>query len=256
MSAGADLAAFLLWPLLAGVAALASHVPLGRVVLARGIVFVDLAIAQVAGFGALVGHMAGVDSVRGATQLCAVSFALAAALALAWTDRRVPRLQEALIGTLFVGTASLALLLIATDAHGAGHLRDLLVGQILFAGPADLVPLVAAALLVAFALARGWLARGGIGFYVAFALAVTASVQVIGVYVVFATLIAPALAASAFTERRAAPMAITSGIAGYLAGVSASVWGDWPTGPCIVLALIATTAAFALVGRAGAARED
>ena len=83
-------------PLAAGLLVLATHIPLGRRVLARGIVFLDLAIAQFAGLGVIVAHVADCDSGWG-TQLVAFAAALAGAALLAWSDRRWPQRQEALI---------------------------------------------------------------------------------------------------------------------------------------------------------------
>src|SRR4029450_8102524 len=101
---------------------------------------------------------------------------------------------EAVIGVTFVLGATGSILLLASNVHGSEHLRDLLVGQILWAQPARLV-WAAAVYAVTPALwfgAREWM--GQVGFYVLFAVAVTVSVQLVGLYLVFATLIVPPLA--------------------------------------------------------------
>src|ERR1700730_15255475 len=93
----------ILWPaLIAGVLVALSHVPLGQQVLTRGIVFIDLAIAQVRGVGAIGAHYFGVDLQGWVPQAAAVVAALLGALLLTYTERKRPDVQEALIGVLFV----------------------------------------------------------------------------------------------------------------------------------------------------------
>jgi zinc/manganese transport system permease protein len=239
---------FLLVPFAAGLLVLATHVPLGRVVLDRGIVFVDLAVAQVAGLGALAAHGIGWDGTIG-VQALALAAALAAAGLLTLTERWMGSLQEAAIGALFVGAASLELVLLAFDSQGADHLRDLLAGQVLWVTPAQLCPLaLLAAILLALARWTDAL-RSRLVFYAAFAVCITASVQVIGLYLVFASLIAPALGARAFARRHELPAGYVIGAAGYALGLGASAITDAPTGPAIVLALIVAAATGALIAK-------
>src|SRR5262249_30890118 len=146
-----DTAAFnILWPaLLAGLLVTATHVPLGMQVLRRGIVFIDLAVAQMAGLGVIVADRLGLEPQGAAVQVAALGAALAGALLLNWTDKRWPEVQEAVIGVSFIVAANAAILLLATNPHGAENLKDLLVGQILWADPARLgiVAVVYAAIL-------------------------------------------------------------------------------------------------------------
>ena len=120
----------------AGLLVLGTHVPLGIEVLRRGIIFIDLAIAQMAGLGALAGILFLPRAEEGgasvAVQACSLVAALAGAALLTWTERRHPDIQEALIGCLFVLSASVALLLIGQNPHGGEHIKDLLAGQILW----------------------------------------------------------------------------------------------------------------------------
>jgi len=187
----------ILWPaFIAGLLVTATHVPLGMQVLARGIVFIDLAVAQIAGVGVILADSFGWQPQGVAVQVAALSAALAGALLLTWTERRWPEVQEAIIGVVFVLASSFALLLLASNARGGEHLKDLLLGQILWVSPErlPLQVLIAAAIL---ALWYGLGARvGRAGFYVLFACAVTASVQLVGLYLVFATLVITALANS------------------------------------------------------------
>ncbi|MEO8132539.1 MAG: metal ABC transporter permease, partial [Betaproteobacteria bacterium] len=111
---------------LAGLLVLATHVPLGAQVLQRGIVFIDLAIAQIAALGVIVASMFQSDAHGWVVQVAAAIAALGGALLLTWTERRWPKVQEAQIGTLFVLAATGGILLLAHNPHGGEHLRDLL----------------------------------------------------------------------------------------------------------------------------------
>lgn len=218
----------------AGLIVLATHVPLGKQVLARGIIFIDLAIAQIAGMGVILAQYLGIAEHGYGVQVAAAISALAGAGLLAWTDRRWPEYQEPLIGTLFVLAATGSLLLLANNPQGGEHLKDLLVGQILWVSFAQLIP---AALLSAVLLAFMWWRRGrlaGLVFYILFALAITTSVQLVGVYLVFASLIVPALATAGLSGKWHLPVAYAIGIAGYVLGLCFSAVLDLPSGALIV----------------------
>ena len=119
----------------AGLLVTATHVPLGTQVLARGIVFIDLAIAQIAGCGVLFADQLGFEAEGAAVQIAALAAALGGALLLTWTERVFADVQEAVIGVVFVLAATGSVLLLSSNVHGGEHLRDLLVGQILWAQP-------------------------------------------------------------------------------------------------------------------------
>ena len=228
--------------MIAGLLVLATHVPLGMQVLDRGIVFIDLAIAQIAGCGVLVADRFGFEAEGIAVQVAALAAALAGALLLTWTEKIWPDVQEAVIGVVFVLGATGSVLLLASNPHGSEHLRDLLVGQILWAQPLRLA-WAAVVYAVILALWFGMRERiGRIGFYVLFALAVTVSVQLVGLYLVFATLIVPPLATRRLVRHRlAASWAI--GAAGYAVGLALSTALDLPSGPVIVWTLVAVALA-------------
>ena len=221
----------------AGLLVTATHVPLGMQVLARGIVFIDLAIAQIAGCGVLLADQLGFEPEGAAVQIGALSAALAGALLLTWTERLWPDVQEAVIGVTFVLGATGSVLL-ASNVHGSEHLRDLLVGQILWAAPARLLwtAAVSALILVLWFGVRERL--GQIGFYALFAVAVTVSVHLVGLYLVFATLIVPPLATRRMTRKRL-PTALALAVAGYAFGLLLSTALDLPAGPVIVWVLVA-----------------
>lgn len=224
----------LLYPaLLAGLLVLATHVPLGMRVLARGVIFADLAVAQMAGLGVIVAGVAGLESQPLALQGVAVASALCGAALLAWLERWPLAAREAGIGLVFVLAASAGILLMSRDVHAGEHLKDLLVGQILWVSHEQLlvVALLSAALLAVLRFVGERL--GHFGFYALFALAVTASVQLVGVYLVFASLIVPALATRSVMHRRM-PAAFAVGVGGYVLGLGLSVWQDLPAGAAIV----------------------
>jgi zinc/manganese transport system permease protein len=227
----------LLPALAAGLLVTATHVPLGMQVLARGIVFIDLAIAQIAGCGVLLADRMGFEAEGIAVQISAFAAALAGGLLLTWTERVWPDVQEAVIGVVFVLGATGGVLLLASNAHGSEHLRDLLVGQILWAQPQRLAwaGVVYAGVLAAWFLAANRIGR--VGFYALFAVAVTISVQLVGLYLVFATLIVPPLATRRMTRFRL-PASWAIGALGYAVGLVVSTLLDWPPGPVIVWTLV------------------
>lgn len=229
--------AILLAPFVAGLLVLATHVPLGAQVLKRGIVFIDLAIAQIAALGVIVAGLLDVAPGGWQVQLAAATAAVAGALLLTWTEKRWPEVQEAQIGVLFVLAATAGILLLAKNPHGGEHLRDLLAGQILWVGFAQLWMPAAITTLI-LALWFGWRERlPRLGFYLLFALAVTVSVQLVGVYLVFASLIVPALGVRQHPERRRLPLAYAIGLGGYALGLVLSSLFDLPSGALIVWCL-------------------
>ena len=229
---------------LASLLVLSTHVPLGTEVLRRGIIFIDLAIAQVAGLGVIAASATGWEAEGWLVQIVAVSAALLAAYILHWTDRRWPEIQEALIGISFVLAATAGIILLAGNPHGGEHLKELLVGQILWVNYDQLLPvaIVSGLVLVTWYWMRDRLQ--GFGFYALFAFAVTASVQLVGIYLVFACLIIPALATRHIARRGLRIVCgYGVGIAGCVAGLVISVSADLPAGAVIVWSL----AFFALI---------
>ncbi len=228
----------ILWPaLLAGVLVVISHVPLGQQVFARGIVFIDLAIAQVAGLGVIAASSFGMPVEGWSAQAAAGAAALAGAILLTWTERKRPEAQEALIGILFVLASAAQILLLANDPHGGENLKDLLSGQILWVSEAQLMR--TAILTAAFAgIWFLWRERiGRIGFYLLFAVMVTASVQMVGVYLVFTSLIVPAVATYRIAAKRQLVIGYLLGAASYVAGLALSVVTDLPSSAVIVWAM-------------------
>ena len=224
-------------PLVAGMLVLSTHVPLGRQVLKRGIIFIDLAIAQIAGLGVIAAASFGWPAGGWQMQLTTASTAILGSLLLYFMERRWPEIQEALIGVVFVLGACIGILLVSTSPHGSDTIKDLLAGQILWVGYEQLIPV---AVLYTLILAGCAIHQQlpSLAFYIAFALAVTASVQLVGVYLVFASLIVPALAIRRLPSRTALAVGYGLGAIAYAFGLSLSALFDLPSGPMVVCALV------------------
>ncbi|MEQ1600338.1 MAG: metal ABC transporter permease [Methylophilaceae bacterium] len=218
----------------AGLLVLATHVPLGQQVLQRGIVFIDLAVAQIAALGVIVADLIGWEAQGWAVQVAALLAALSGALLLTWTEKRWPEVQEALIGAIFVLAASAGILLLANNPHGGEHLKDLLAGQILWVSFNQLLPVAILTTLILLIWFRFKAQLGHASFYLLFALAVTASVQLLGVYLVFSSLIMPALAVRNWPPPLRLKAAYVIGALAYASGLLLSSIFDLPSGAVIV----------------------
>ena len=224
---------------LAGLLVLSTHVPLGREVLRRGIIFIDLAIAQIAGLGVIAAYGMGWDVDGWQVQAVAAGSAVSGAILLRWLEQHWHESLEAMIGVIFILAASTGILLLANNPHGGEHLRELLTGQILWVDVHHLIP-VAGLYAILLVLWFGLRSKSGsLMFYIIFALAVTASVQLVGVYLVFSSLIIPALATqNVQPQSRALALAYLVGAVAYALGLVVSSISDLPSGAIIVWALI------------------
>jgi len=242
----------LLFPFLACLVLTAIHVYLGLHVLARGVIFVDLALAQVAALGLTVAILAGHPPTSEGAYWYALAFAIAGAALLAAVrlrDERVPR--EAIIGIVYVVSAALAVIVVDRAPQGAEHIKQLLVGSILsvdereLAWIAVLYGLLGTVLwkmhrrmtAISFGQAPGSVAWDFV-FFGLFAIVVTSSVRIAGVLLVFSYLVVPAAIGALLASRVAARLAIgwTVGALVSAAGLGAAWAWDLPTGAAIVTA--------------------
>jgi zinc/manganese transport system permease protein len=237
----------LLWPpFLVALCLIGIHTYFGIQVLARKVIFVDLALAQIAALGATVAFMLGHPTQAPATYGYSLAFTLIAALLLAFTrtwSNRIP--QEALIGVIYVVAAAAAILLIDRAPQGAEHLKQILTGNILTSGLNELlgiVPLYLAIGLLHFALRHRLSVADGPSwlwefvFYATFGVVVTSSVALAGVLLVFSFLIIPAMIGVLYADTLARQLAlgwITGSLASAL-GLAASFAFDLPTGAAMV----------------------
>ena len=245
-----EMAAILAPPLVVGLMIALTHAPLGVEVLRRGIIFIDLAVAQIAGLGLVAAGTFLHAPSFWVLQAVALAAAVLAGLFFRKVETALPEQQEAIIGASFVLAASLAVLLLADHPHGGDEIRHLLSGETLFVSWGD----VAAAAPVYAAIAAAWFLRpdwrGGVGFYLIFAPAVTASVQLVGVYVVFASLILPALAAAGAARPYRAAM--LCGVVAVVGGLAVALLADAPAGPVLVAAYVAACVAWRAAQRLAA----
>jgi zinc/manganese transport system permease protein len=236
-----------LWPsFMVAVCLVGIHAYFGIQVLARKVIFVDLALAQIAALGATVAFMLGHPAHSPATYGYSLVFTLLAAVLLALTrswGTRVP--QEALIGVIYVVAAAAAILLIDRAPQGAEHLKQVLTGNILTSGfeeIAVIVPLYTAVGLLHWLLRDRLSGAGALVwefvFYASFGVVVTSSVAIAGVLLVFSFLIVPAAIGVMFASSLSRQLAI-GWIIGTLtsaAGLAASFAFDLPTGAAMVCA--------------------
>jgi zinc/manganese transport system permease protein len=251
-------------PALACAALVAIHAYFGLHVLKRQVIFVDLALAQVAALGSTAAFLLGHPPQSLAAHGYALIFTLIAAAVLASTRTWAGRIpQEAQIGVIYVVSAAAALLLVDRAPQGAEHIRQILTGNILTVGWEELrwaIPLYA---LVGLAYPRihvrdPWLAE--FAFYAAFGVVVTSSVALAGVLLVFAFLIIPAAIGMlhALTFRSQLLVAWGAGTVTAMVGLVISYVGDFSTGATLVctygfaLALAAVAQAFRVPHEKGA----
>lgn len=221
------------------------HSGLGIEVLRRGIIFIDLAIAQIAGLCVVLTALWLHEPSWIQTQIAAGIAALAAAAFFRWVEKVLPHEQEAIIGSCFILAASAVLLALADHPQGGEEIQHILSGQILFISWSQILaflPFYALAIAIWFGVPR---VRSGLGFFVLFALVVTASVQLVGVYVVFASLILPALAVNAMGAGKAV-VAIGASMLAVIAGTAASALHDLPAGPVLVFSFAVVTMVYRL----------
>jgi zinc/manganese transport system permease protein len=237
---------FLWQPFLVSVCLVGIHAYFGIQILARKIIFVDLALAQIAALGATVAFMLGHPAQSPATYAYSLVFTLVASVLLAFTRAwatRVP--QEALIGVIYVVAAAVAILLIDRAPQGAEHLKQILTGNILFAGIGELyaiLPLYAAVGLLHFLFRRQLTGSRSLGweflFFATFGVVVTSSVAIAGVLLVFSFLIVPAAIGAIFSRTLATQLTIgwAVGTLTSALGLAASFAFDLPTGAAMVCA--------------------
>lgn len=230
-----DLLATLIWPTIALAAGAALLAPLGVEVFRRGIVFVDLAIAQGAALAALVVQMRWHEAASAwAVTAAGVFGALVTAGCVRLLAARLDRGREAAIGLLYVAGASGGLLVSAHDPHGAAHFTQLLAADVLWADRVQAVTLVLLALVVLVMARRRRLGSRDEPFYVVLGLAVAPALMTLGLYAVFALLIAPALwAALPQSAQMTSVRVVLFAVVMSLGALALSVVLDWPSGATV-----------------------
>ena len=263
---------FLIVPFLACVLLVLIHGYFGQHVVSRKVIFVDLALAQLAALGISFAHLLGIDEMSALAYGVSFLFTVLGAVIFALTRNRSDRIpHEAIIGMTFVAATALATLVMSHLPQGAEHLEHILNGSILFLTPAGLKHALAiyAGVGVAAALLHKrfvqnsehyhddptWTQRfWDMAFYALFGVVVTSSVRIAGVLLVFTFLIIPSLFSLLFAEKFGKRFAIGSGmgITGSILGLALSVKFDWPSSAAIIIVM---TGVFAGVGIMNAFRK-
>ena len=260
----ADALTFLAAPLVMCLVIASIHVYLGMHILERGVIFVDLALAQLAALGATVAGVMEEEHPEAAhAHLAAFSFTVIGAIIFALAGHARERVsQEAIVGIVYAVASSAMVLVLSQAPHGAEHMKQMLVGSLLLVSWQDVGNVALAYVALGAAqiglrkrfLQMSWQPQAGVstlwdfGFYLLFGMVITVSVQVAGVLLVFSYLIVPAVITRLFSQRLMPRLIAGWGVAvlASLGGLACSWMWDLPTGAAIVVLfgfLIAATTA-------------
>ncbi len=267
----AELLSLMKWPLIASLILPWLLVYLGLHIVQRGVIFVDLALAQTAAFGTCMSMVVGYDVHDWQSYAFSLGFTFVGAVVLTFTrsrDQRVP--QEALIGIVYVVAAAAAILALSKSAGGKEELQRSLVGELLVVPPGEVMKtfgLFVGVGVVHFLFRRKFLsisadadraAAEGLNvrwwdfvFYMLFGLVVTSFVHIGGVLLVFTYLVVPAVCATYLVNSIGAKFAVGWGIATLSSVVSLAITAkeDLPIGAAIVCALGVALILVAIVSR-------
>ncbi len=264
----------MLWPIVACILLPGLLVYLGLHVVKRGIIFIDIAMAQMASLGICTAVLLRLDLQSWPTFAIALGFTLVGAAIFAVTGKRTGEVpQEAVIGIAYVVAAAAAVILLSRSAEGDEEIKSMLVGNILLVSPAEVLKTFALFagvslfhfftrkkfLLLSFhrdqALAAGMAVRlWDFLFYATFGLVVTSFVRIVGVLLVFTYLIVPAVCGVMLAKTFGKRLLLGCGLSiiGGIAGLWLSFYADLPSGAAIVCvfgALLILIGSFASVRR-------
>jgi zinc/manganese transport system permease protein len=252
---------FFQWAALAALVLAGIHAYLGFHIVRRGVLFVDLALAQMAALGVSLAVVLGREHDEVGSYLLALGMTLVGAGLFAWLRGRAKHAPlEAFIGIVFATAQALAFLLLEKTPSGAEHLKETLVGSLFTVAPRQIA--IVAALYAVVGLVHvvlrkpfmeitndpeGARIRGrkvfwwDFLFYATFGVVVTSAVQIAGVLLVFGLLVIPAVAGVLATSRAGLALAIGWGFAfvGSVVGLLLSVMLDLPAAPSILVTLTA-----------------
>jgi len=261
-------------PIVAALVILSIHAYLGLHVLGREVIFVDLAFAQIAALGTTVALLVGIEVGTTRSLLFALAFTLIGALIFSFTRMErsaVP--QEAIIGISYVVASAAVILLAGFTAEGAEHLQETLTGTLIWVDWGAIGKMAGVYAVVGalhYGLRHRFLAvtfqphtvpsvrLWDFLFYLSFGVVIAFSVEVAGVLMVFSALVIPGVIAFLFTNRFALALLIAwaAGTIAIVAGIGASFYWDFATGPLLVCAFGATLIVAALVRVALRVRPD
>ena len=247
----------LLLPFLACLILTGIHAYLGLHVVERGVIFVDLSLAQIAALGTTIAFLAGHDMHSQASYFYSLGFTILGAAVFSFSrfeKRKIP--QEAFIGIVYAVSAAATILIVDRSPEGAEHIKYILVGNLLAVTPSETAHMAVLYSLIGFlhwfwrkpiftvsvspenARAEGVSVRlWDFLFYSTFGIVVTSSVAVAGVLLVFTFLIVPSVSAMLFSDKVGTRLAIawTLGTVASFVGMAASYQLDTPTGATVVV---------------------
>ncbi|MBI4396828.1 MAG: metal ABC transporter permease [Elusimicrobia bacterium] len=266
-----DICQLLLWPSLACLVLTGIHAYLGLHVVERGVIFVDLSLAQVAALGTTIAFLSGFDLHGQGAYFFSLGFTLVGAALFALTRSRKMRIpQEAIIGIVYAVSSAAAILIMDRLPEGAEHIKHILVGNLLAVSPHEVIKMAVLYSLIGVlhwiwrkpflalstdpekALAEGYSIKlWDFLFYATFGFVVTSSVAIAGVLLVFSYLIVPSVTAILFSERIGVRLAIgwTMGTLVSLGGMYASYRLDAPTGATVICTFGMALAVLAIASR-------
>lgn len=254
-----DFISYMVWPFLACLVLAGIHCYLGLHVIERQVIFVDLALAQIAALGCAAALLAGFEHDGPHAYWLSLIFTVGGAAVFSlcrFRDQKIP--QEAVIGIVYAVAASAMVMFLSRSGEGDEHIREALVGNILLVQPTEIIKMLILYALVGLfhfvfrekfllisrrpseAYAQGWKVRfWDFLFYASFGLVVTSSVRIAGVLLVFSLLVIPAAAAILFAQTIRMRLILGWGIGatGSVLGMALSYFGDFPTGASVVCAL-------------------
>ena len=246
------------WPLIASLVMSPIHCLFGLHIVRRGVIFIDLAVAQMAALGMAIAVANGHEAMSAQSYWLALSFALGTAFVISLTRFRLGNVpHEAIIGIIFVLASALGIVVLEKSPHGPEEMRDILGGSIFLVQPGDVQhTAIAYGVILAVALfiwrsataislgerdaPAGWMrVMVDFVFYSLLAFVVASSVKIAGVLVVFTWLVMPPVAAFLWVSKMksAVLLSLPIGLAGTLVGMWVSYTYDWQTGPAIVVVL-------------------
>lgn len=263
---------YLMWqPFLACLILAGIHAYLGIHVIERGVIFVDLSLAQIAALGATVALLFGLDLHDSGTYWFSLTATFMGAIIFAFSRSRQGRIpQEAIIGIVYAVSAAAAVLMLSRTPEGDEHIRHMLVGNILLVDYHDILKMAILyggvglihwrfrKTLIQISTAPHQAYDAGIPvrrwdllFYLTFGLVVTSSVELAGVLLVFSFLIVPAVAAMFFCHSFFARLIFGWSFAAGVSfmGIAASYFFDLPTGATVVCTFGFSLILFAVLKR-------
>ena len=220
-------------PILALIGGLICLTLIGQQVLNRGVVFIDLAVAQAAAAAVIWMHFWLHTESTWIDQLAATTGAWIVSLGIAQLVKKQPQHREAMIGLLYVIGACLAMLGASQNPHGREKLMQLLAADILWVDTTHVYALLLCAVVMLLIQSKQWLKTDWI-FYSVFAILASIAVPALGLFLVFSMLIAPALWAARGMPVR---LAITASMLAATLGLIASWVLDLPSGTSIAISL-------------------